>query len=78
MICHDTEPHNQNYLTGHGEFNMVGITGAGDGLEQRTGIQGVEETNVATAGDRQINFRVMEEVEINIRALDEQRINVEE
>ena len=82
MICHDTEPHNLKYLTRHGQrgvgFNMMAITGAGDGAEQRIGVQRVEQRNVATAGDPQINIRVMEEVEVNIRALDKQRINVEE
>ena len=82
MICHDTEPHELNYLSMHGqrgvEFNMVMITEPGDGLEQRTRAQRVEQRNLAVAGDSQINIRVMEEVEVNIRALDDQRINVEE
>ena len=82
MICHDTEPHDLNYPTVHGQrrvgFNMVEIPGAGDSLEQRTSAQRVEQRNVAIAGDPQISIRVMEEVEVNIRALDDQRINVEE
>ena len=82
IICHDTEPHNLNYLTRYGqrgvEFNWMMITGTGDGLEQRIGIQRVEQRNLAIGGDTQINIRVMEEVEVNIRAMDDQRINVEE
>ena len=82
MIWHETEPHYLNYLSMHGqrrvEFTMVGMPGAGDGAEQRIGVQRVEQRNVATAGDPQINIRVMEEVEVNIRALDDQRINVKE
>ena len=79
MICHDTEPHDLNYPTVHGqkgvEFNTVVITGAGDGLEQRTGVQRVEPRNVAIAGDPQINIRVMVEVEVNIRALHDRSKN---
>ena len=82
MICHDTEPHDLNYPTRHGqrgvESNWMMITGSGNGLEQRIGVQRVEQRNVAIAGDPQINIRGMEEVEVNIRALDDQRINVEE
>ena len=82
MICHDSEPHDPNFPTVHGqrgvEFNMVGIPGAGDSLDRRILTQMVEQRNVAIAGDTQINIRVMEEVEVNIRALDKQRINVEE